>query len=161
MGHVLGRRTRPDQCARNYHGRNSDVARVSTRGWEGVTASQLKSAGQAKVAKPSKYRNVKVTIDGQRFDSKREAEYWLLLKERERRGEITGLKRQIPFALYAPDDRVTSARMKVQIAEYVADYVYDEAGVEHVVDAKARRICPYPLKKKWLELQSGIRIEEV
>lgn len=115
------------------------------------------------MAKPSKYRNVKVTIDGQRFDSKREAEYWLLLKERERRGEITALRRQVPFPLYAPDKRLTSATMEVQIAEYVSDYVYVDGLGEHAIDAKhpRTRTAVYKLKKKWLELQSGVIIEEV
>src|SRR5712691_4765597 len=137
---------------------------MSTRGWEGVTASQLKSAGQAKVAKPSKYRNVKVTIDGQRFDSKREAEYWLLLKERARTGEINSLERQVPFALCAHDrtDDEHQNERNVIVATYVAYYsFFYRAGKRHVVDAKGHRNKMYALKCKWLFLQDGIEVEEV
>lgn len=134
---------------------------MASRGWEGVTASQLRPA---RAAKPSKYRNVKVTIDGQRFDSKREADYWLLLKERERRGEIDSLCRQVEFALCAPDrtNQDDQHRRNMLVSSYIADYqFYDQTGNRHVVDAKGKRTAMYQLKKKWLELQDGVIIEEV
>jgi hypothetical protein len=39
--------------------------------------------------------------------------------------------------------------------------VYQANGVTHVVDAKGHRTREYQLKKKWLELQTGIVIQEV
>jgi len=114
----------------------------------------------------SKYRNVKTIVDGIRFDSRREANYWVGLKIREAAGEITELRRQVRFPLYCPelwrqnvgDVLATSA---AQVAEYVADFTYKLNGELMVVDAKARRISPYPLKRKWLALQHGIDIIEV
>ena len=119
--------------------------------------------------KPSKYRNVKTVIQGEKFDSKREADYWLFLKAREQAGEITDLKRQVRFPLYAPDlgqdplGEFGWTGVLLQVAEYVADMTYIDLAdkLMHVIDAKARRISPYPLKAKWLELQDGIVIEEV
>jgi len=116
--------------------------------------------------KPSKYRNVKTVVDGITFDSKREAQHWAELKMRERVGDIKGLRRQVWFPLACPvwhfgpvADPSTTYPL---VSNYIADFVYvDEDGKEHVVDAKGKRTAIYQLKKKWLELQSGIVIEEV
>ncbi len=111
-------------------------------------------------AKPSKYRNVKTVVDGEKFDSKREANYWQELVIRGKAGEITHLGRQVPFALCCPDDK--NPGTSVIVAFYVADFMYhDASGVRHIVDAKGKRTQMYALKKKWLELQSGVIIEEV
>jgi len=115
--------------------------------------------------KKSKYRNVRTMIGGESFDSKREADYWLVLKAREQLGEIQLLRRQVRYDLNCPDE--TEPRhdlaMSRTVAHYVADYVYYDLtdGREHVVDAKGHRTREYQLKKKWLELQDGIVIEEV
>lgn len=110
----------------------------------------------------SKYKNVKTVVNGERFDSRRESDYWLLLKAREQLGEITELRRQVSFPLYAPElvnDRPTGAI--VQISEYRADYVFLENGVRRVLDAKGKRTKEYLRSKKWLELQQNTIIEEV
>lgn len=131
---------------------------MATRGWESVTQTDVtrRELKQAASAKPSKYRNVKTVIDGETFDSKREANYWRELKLREKAGDIRALRRQVPFSLCCPtlgDD--------VEVARYIADFTYiDPAGL-HVVDAKGKRTQMYSLKKKWLELQLDIVIEEV
>lgn len=152
---------------------------MALRGWENVTQADLDRRQAAKNAgaivatekeKKSKYRNVRFIIDGESFDSKKEGQYWIELKLREKAGLIVELKRQIAIPLLAPDMTTHGAYMPgtftlVQISEYIADFVYRDAATQqrHVVDAKGqrRRIAPYPLKKKWLELQEGIVIEEV
>jgi hypothetical protein len=90
------------------------------------------------------------------FDSKREAAYWQGLLARQQAGEISMLRRQVCFPLLCPvEDR------SVMVAFYVADFVYEEQGKRHVVDAKGHRTAMYKLKAKWLALQDGIVIEEV
>ena len=134
---------------------------MATRGFEHLTVEQAKVLGRSKAipSKPSKYRNVTVVIEGETFDSKREAAYWQGLKARERAGEIVGLCRQQPFTLQAPSAPLGRS---VVVATYVADFVYyDHAGAWHVVDAKGHRTAIYRLKKRWLEVQNGIVIEEV
>lgn len=118
------------------------------------------TAQAATTNKTSKYRNVKVEIDGEKFDSKREAAYWQELKLREKAGEITGLERQLPFALYAP--ALGDPGTNVEVASYIADFQYfDHAtGATHVVDIKGgKETAMFALKRKWLFLQSGIEIE--
>lgn len=109
----------------------------------------------------SKYRNIKIVIDGEKFDSKREAHHWAELKLREKSGEISGVARQVAFALWAPSNESSTA--SVQIATYVSDFTfYDRDGRQHVVDVKGgKETAMFALKRKWLFLQSGIEIEVV
>jgi hypothetical protein len=116
----------------------------------------------ANVPKPqkSKYRNVRTTIGTQVFDSKREADYWLLLKARVELGEIDRLERQVAFDLRCKAHNQPGVELTVAV--YVADFCYfDKSENLHVVDAKGKRTREYALKAKWLELQDGIVIEEV
>jgi hypothetical protein len=124
------------------------------RGWHGVTREQLR--GQTA---PRKFRNVRAMVGGETFDSKAEAAYWLVLCERQQRGEIHSLQRQVAFPLYTAVD----GQLLVQVCAYEADFVYIEGGTRHVVDVKqpATRTAVYRLKRKWLQLQSNIVIEEI
>ena len=58
----------------------------------------------------NKYRNKKVTIDGEAFDSKREARRYQELKLLERCGAISDLKRQVTYELI-PTQREKSTRV--------------------------------------------------
>ncbi len=67
-----------------------------------MTLAQYKSAISANSkerAKKSKYRAVSTTIDGIRFHSKKEAEFYKVLKARKERGEIERFHRQVLFDL--------------------------------------------------------------
>ena len=133
-------------------------------GWTQADVDALaKRRGTPTPQKASKYRNVKIEIDGHRFDSKREAQHWQLLKLREKAGEITQLEHHAPrFDLKAPS---TTPGLFVIMAYYEPDFTYFEivnGKLElRVIDAKGQRTRMYLLKKKWLELQEGIIIQEV
>ena len=47
----------------------------------------------------NKYKNKKIVVDGVTFDSKKEAEYWRVLKTRQDFGEIENLRRQEKYLL--------------------------------------------------------------
>lgn len=67
-----------------------------------MTPSQYKSfiaANSKERAKTSKYRAKPTTIDGIRFHSKKEADYYQKLKHRQEKGEISRFHRQILFDL--------------------------------------------------------------
>jgi len=135
---------------------------MATRGWEGAIAEQ-----RAMSTPRRKYRNTTVEINGLRFDSRAEADVWLKLRDREARGEIQALRRQVPFDLKCPieqcDGLASPRPMSAFVCRYIADFVYLEAGVEHVIDVKrpATKTALYRLKKRWLDLQLDIEIEEV
>lgn len=143
---------------------------MATRGWNDVNASdiaRMQARGSAQAPKASKYKNVKVTIDGHKFDSKREAAIYAELKLREKAGEIRNLQLQVPFELNAPAEMYPPDG-RVQVAEYIADFTFEERGVVPiswkfvVADCKGgRNTQMFQLKKKWLFLQSGIEIREL
>lgn len=124
----------------------------------------------------AKYGNRKVTVDGMVFDSRKEARYYLFLKEAEKNGEISDLRMQVPYeivpAIY--EDEVVHLKTKDKIVRrcvqkavhYVADFVYRDnaTGREEVVDVKggqATKTDVYRLKKKMMLAFNGIAITEV
>lgn len=136
---------------------------MATRGWESVSRADLAKLGhQPKPAQQQKYRNVKTVVDGITFDSQREATRYQELKILEKCGSITTLRCQERFSLRAPCRDGSS----VVVAEYVADFCYKDLRdgqlvVEDVKGGNATKTALYRLKKKWLELQDGIVIQEV
>lgn len=121
----------------------------------------------------SKYGARKVEIDGMTFDSRKEARYYLFLREAERKGEISDLRMQVPYELIpAIHENVTvHLKTKDKVVErcvqkavhYIADFVYydNNTGKEEVVDVKGIRTEGYKLKKKMMLAFKGIAITEV
>lgn len=147
-------------------------AKVRRPMWEadGTLNVDLPTRFQEQAPKKSKYRNEKTLADGFVFDSRKEAECWLVCRVREKAGEITELARQVDFPLYAPilersadgTGRATVG-MSAEIATYRADIVYRDVsdGKKHIIDAKGFRTRMFLLKRKWLSLQENIQIEEI
>lgn len=111
-------------------------------------------------SKRSKYKNEPIKYDGHKFDSKKEAEYYLILKDREKKGEIRYLKLQYPIEIQPTfTDRKGN---KIRAITYKADfYFYDRILKSwRVIDVKGFKTDVYKLKKKLL-LYKGIEIEEV
>ena len=110
--------------------------------------------------KTPKYRNNKTEIDGYKFDSKKEAEYYLILKDREKYGEIRYLKLQYPVEIQpAFTDKQGN---KIRAITYKADFYFYDCKLKswRVIDVKGFKTDVYQLKKKLL-LYKGIEIEEV
>jgi hypothetical protein len=110
-------------------------------------------AGRAvKTAKQPRVRGAKKTTrDGITFDSAKEANRWTELTLEERAGKITNLRRQVPFALVVN---------RINVANYVADFVYLRNGREVVEDSKGMRTEVYRLKAKLMRAVWGIEILE-
>lgn len=105
----------------------------------------------------SKYGAVKQTVDGERFDSAREARRWGELTYRQKAGEIENLQRQPQFYI-TRDGQV--------VATYTADFRYTKRGtrewiVEDVKGGAATKTEAYVLRRNLVEAQYGIRIQEV
>ena len=131
------------------HWSDDDLAACLTRRKIGAPAALL-----AKVStERAKYRNKKTTVDGKKFDSKAEAQRYLVLKQLQAAGEISGLKRQVRYAL------VVSGML---ICHYVADFVYFDAEMREVVeDVKGFSTKDYKLKKNLMKACLGITLREV
>lgn len=105
----------------------------------------------------SKYHAKKTTVDGITFDSKREADRYLLLKGMEEDGSIEDLRRQVRYELipaFDVDDR------HYRPVFYVADFAYVEDGKEVVEDVKGIRTDVYRLKSKLFARRYGMSIRE-
>lgn len=95
--------------------------------------------------KTPKYGNKKVEIDGFKFDSQKEANYYGTLKMRKLSGEIKDFEMQKVF------------RVEIEgklICKYIADFVVHYSGGVQVIDVKSEitRTNPvYRLKKKLVE----------
>ena len=104
---------------------------------------------QEKGNKRSKYGAVKTKIDGQIFDSKKEADYYCELKLRLQAREIKGFCLQ-PVFILAPE------------LKYKADFiVFNNDGATEVIDVKGFKTKEYITKKKVFEDKFNLKIKEV
>lgn len=99
--------------------------------------------------KKSKYNANKVEVDGIKFDSKKEADFYNELKLRLSAGDIKGFCRQAEFVL-APNLR------------YKADFVvFNNDGTSEIIDVKGMQTQVYKDKKKVFEDKFKLKIKEV
>lgn len=105
----------------------------------------------------SKYHAKKTVVDGITFDSKREADRYLVLKSMEEDGAIENLHRQVRYELVPAFDVDGKHCRPVY---YVADFVYVEDGKEVVEDVKGMRTDVYRLKSKLFARRYGKIIKE-
>lgn len=112
--------------------------------------------------KPSKMRNVKVKVDGIKFDSKKEAARYKELKRMEAAGAIRNLTLQDRFTLEGPNGVLKSDSGRK--LKYVADFQYWdlETGKFVIEDVKAppSRTQVYKLKKAIMR-SMGFDIKEL
>ena len=116
--------------------------------------------------KKSKYKNRKTDYyDPQlketiKFDSEKERDYYLILKDREKKGEISELERQVTIEIQP--SFIAPGGEKIQAITYKADFFYYDLKdqKDHIIDVKGYRTEIYKLKRKLL-LYKGIIIEEV
>lgn len=95
--------------------------------------------------KKRKYRAKPVTIDGHRFPSTLEGNYYCELRLREKAGEISNLVLQPRFLL---QESFEVNGKKYARIEYIADFMYEEAGRTKVVDTKGFVTDTYAIKRK-------------
>lgn len=100
----------------------------------------------------SKYGNVRTEVDGEKFDSKREANRYLALKAQESAKAISGLRRQVKYPLTVKGELICT---------YKADFVYHNAHGDLVVeDSKGVRTPTYRIKAKLFRACYGMKILE-
>jgi hypothetical protein len=105
----------------------------------------------------SKYRAKKTVVDGINFDSRKEADRYLVLKGMEEDGSIENLRRQVRYELVPAFD---ADGRHYRAVYYVADFVYVEGGKEVVEDVKGMRTDVYKLKSKLFARRYGVSIKE-
>lgn len=122
----------------------------------------------------SKYRNNKVTYEGNTFDSQKEYFRYLDLLAMEKAGEIKDLRRQVEYLLLpaqrepdtvGPRGGVKKGKVIEHKVSYFADFVYTDVktGETVVEDTKSdfTKTKDYILKRKMMLFFYKIRIREV
>lgn len=127
----------------------------------------------------AKCGNVKVTVDGIEFDSKKEARRYEELKLLQRAGKITDLQLQKEYELipaqYEPVPRYGKKGQRLQDGRrciekgcvYKADFVYKQDGKLIVEDVKGYRdpasaaYAKFVIKRKLMLYLWGIKITEI
>lgn len=119
-----------------------------------------------------KYGNAKSEVDGEIFDSRKEARRYIELQLLLKAGTIKDLRRQVRFVLVPaqrePDEigprggRKPGKLIEKEVA-YVADFVYTdtETGKTVVEDTKGMRTKDYVIKRKLMLYVHGVRIREI
>lgn len=107
--------------------------------------------------KRQKFNARRTVVDGERFDSQREADYYGELLYRQKAGEIENIQRQ-PEYLITKDGIV--------LASFRPDFQFTVRAtrtweVHEVKGGKATRTEAYVLRKALVEAQHGIEIVEV
>jgi hypothetical protein len=94
----------------------------------------------------NKYGAKKAEIDGIKFDSKAESQYYLLLLEKKERGEIIDFELQPKFELLPAFE---SRGKKFQAITYTADFkiIHLDGSIE-IVDIKGFEPRDFPIRKK-------------
>lgn len=104
----------------------------------------------------AKYRNVKASVDGITFHSKKEANRYVELKLLQKAGEISNLELQKKYPMVVNG---------VKVCEFWADFAYiDQKGNEVTEDVKSpitRKEPTYRLKNKLFKACYGREIKEV
>ena len=112
----------------------------------------------------NKFNARKCVIDGKKFDSQHEAERYLILKDKQRRGEIYGLECQKRFTIIEAQNY---GKKRIRETVYIADFVYKDSYTDKQVveDAKGyRKGVAYQLfivKRKLMLQRYGIWVYEV
>lgn len=117
-------------------------------------SSNALSSKAANGIRKSKYNAKKTEIDGVIFDSKIEANRYIILKERKLAGLIDELDTQKCFDIVVNDQKICS---------YLADFYYycKERKTYITEDVKGRRLPVYRLKKKLMKAVFDIDIIEI
>jgi hypothetical protein len=110
-------------------------------------------------SRPSKFGNKKVELDGEKFDSKAEANRYLQLVTMQRTGLISGLRRQVPFEL-APSVKFNGATRATPALRYIADFVYQQDGKTVIEDCKGFKTEGYRVKRHLMKALLGLDILE-
>lgn len=111
---------------------------------------------QRLTAQRPKYGNRKVTdAKGNVHDSAKEYRHWCELQLREKAGEISNLRRQVPFALVVGN---------ILVCQYIADFVFVEGAATIVEDCKSpqtRKLAAFRIKAKLMKAIYKLEVREV
>lgn len=107
----------------------------------------------------SKMGNVKVKVDGYKFDSKMEADYYFYLKVQKEKGEIKDFEVHPKFVL---QEKFKYHGKTIAAITYTSDFkVYNLDDTISIIDVKGQKTNEFKIKEKMLKfiLKDEIPIE--
>lgn len=124
--------------------------------------------------KGTKYHNKKVEFGGLSFDSKKEMQRYLVLKEAQDKGIISDLQRQVKFELIPAiketyiehlktKDKVKERTIQLAIT-YTCDFLYKKDGKTIIEDVKAASFMipkEFVIKEKLFRWKYGFPIRRI
>ena len=122
---------------------------------ERMTAEEFRAIQKADQSeRPSKYRNRKTVVDGIKFDSKREAQFYSSLKQLECAGQVSQIELQKRYPLAVNGETVCT---------YLADFAFHDAiqNRYRVVDVKGVVTKDFSIKRKLMRAIHGIEVEVI
>lgn len=127
-----------------------------------MTAKQYRDRAEGRTN--NKFGAQRVTVDGIKFDSKREANRWLELRNLERGGQITDLRRQVVVELQGRDGPLltrTGRKMRITVDFAYVDLSNEKtSGLTVYEDAKGKPTRDYEVRRAVAAAQ-GINVVEV
>ena len=157
---------------KEYYHENKKTAELGSQ----APRKEAKVAYYKQHPRRSKYGAKKINIDGEIFDSKREAKRWQELKLREDLGLISDLRRQVKYVL-VPAQRepdtvgarggIHRGKLIEREVSYYADFVYTDSKTGELVveDVKGYKgggaYELFKIKRKMMLWLHGIRVKEV
>ena len=116
----------------------------------------------------NKYGNRKVTVDGIKFDSQKEACRYFDLKILQKAGEISCLELQKKYVLI-PSQKDENGKVIERECSYIADFVYYDNKTKRTVvedvkgyrDPSSAAYAKFTIKRKLMLQNYGIRIVEI
>lgn len=117
-----------------------------------MTGGTMKKKSKGEQVKPTnKFNAKKKVVDGIKFDSKAEADYYQQLKLRLRAGEIKGFGRQPKFEILPKFEKHGK---KYRPITYTADFeIHHLDGSVEIVEVKGMRTKDYMLRMKLFNFQ--------
>lgn len=112
----------------------------------------------------NKFNARKCFVDGKKFDSVAEAEHYLILKDRQKRGEIYGLECQKRFVIIEAQN---VGKKRIRETVYIADFAYYEHPSDRLVVEdtkgfkKGNAYQVFTIKRKLMLQKYGIWVHEV
>ena len=100
----------------------------------------------------TKYKAIRTQVDGITFASKKEAMRYKELKFLREQKRISDLVLQPKFPIQVNGKKICT---------YIADFIYNEDGIQVVEDVKGVKTSVYRIKKKLTEAIYNITIKEV
>ena len=146
---------------------SQDIARLGPRAQKQL----LQKLGAQQRQRQSKYNNEPTTVNGIKFDSRKEARRYEELMVMLRAGEIKNLRLQAQYTLQ--ESFITPEGTRIRAIKYVADFAYDRRTqpdqngtvywlpVVEDVKSKATKTPQYEMKKKMMYEKFRIEVREV